>query len=184
MLPADDVRETPPELFAARDALHHFTLDACATHENAKCSRYFTVDGCYVIKPPARSPQNLTGHNGLTGFWSGRVWVNPPFSQLWVWIAKAWATVGDREGSVELIDMLIPSTRAEQDGWQKLVEPYRDGKGTLVHGWRLDTTFLAGRQHFLKNGQPIVNEDPTSDNFGKKSSPKFGCVCLTWTRKP
>jgi hypothetical protein len=34
---------TPPDLFARLDAEHGpFTLDACATPENAKCPRYFT----------------------------------------------------------------------------------------------------------------------------------------------
>ena len=33
---------TPPELFAALDAVHHFSLDAAATDENAKCPLYFT----------------------------------------------------------------------------------------------------------------------------------------------
>lgn len=182
MTKADDVRETPPALFEARNALHRFTLDACATHANAKCSRYFTPDGCYVVKPPRGEPQNLTGRDGLTGLWSGRVWVNPPFSELWAWVAKGWASVADPDGVIELIDFLMPATRCEQEGWQRLVEPYRDGRAVLVPGWRLDTTFLPDRQHFLKDGKPIVCEDPDSENFGKKSSPKFGCVMLTWTR--
>jgi len=36
--------ETPQELFDALDAEFHFTLDACATAENAKCPAYFTED--------------------------------------------------------------------------------------------------------------------------------------------
>lgn len=37
-----DMWETPQELFEKLDGEFHFTLDACATHENAKCKRYFT----------------------------------------------------------------------------------------------------------------------------------------------
>ena len=33
---------TPDALFRILDDEFHFTLDACATPENAKCQRYFT----------------------------------------------------------------------------------------------------------------------------------------------
>lgn len=36
--------ETPPEVFEPLDAEFHFTLDVCATAENAKCARYFTEE--------------------------------------------------------------------------------------------------------------------------------------------
>ena len=35
---------TPQDLFDALDAEFRFTLDPCATPENAKCQTYFTVD--------------------------------------------------------------------------------------------------------------------------------------------
>lgn len=35
---------TPREFFDALDREFHFTLDACALPENAKCERYFTPD--------------------------------------------------------------------------------------------------------------------------------------------
>jgi hypothetical protein len=186
MTKADDVRETPAKLFEQRNALYRFTLDACATHANAKCALYFTQRGFFErmaspdnpLRPYAVRDSAL---DGLTGPWIGRVWCNPPFSELWAWIAKCWQEVA--AGNPELIDFLMPATRCEQDGWQRLVEPYRDGRAVLVPGWRLETDFLPGRQHFLKDGKPIVCEDPTSENFGKKSSPKFGCVMLTWTRE-
>jgi phage N-6-adenine-methyltransferase len=55
--------ETPQELFNAVDAVFHFTLDACATHENAKCARYFTKL-----------------EDGLKQEWKGVCWMNHP---LW-----------------------------------------------------------------------------------------------------
>lgn len=175
MTKADDVRETPPALFAARNALHHFTLDACATPANAKCKTFYALDGLYSGAGVWR------GVNGMTGPWSGSVWCNPPFSELWGWIAKAWRECARDslldQPALGVIDLLAPATRQEQDGWQRLVEPYRDDKGMLVPGWRLSTTFLGARQHFLKDGKPILNP-----RTGKKSSPKFGCVMLTWTR--
>jgi hypothetical protein len=36
--------ETPPRLFAKLDEEFHFTLDACALPENAKCKRFFSPD--------------------------------------------------------------------------------------------------------------------------------------------
>ena len=34
---------TPQEFFDALDARHHFTLDPCATKENAKCKKFYTI---------------------------------------------------------------------------------------------------------------------------------------------
>lgn len=191
MTKADDVRETPVALVAARAAAlgGDFTLDACALAPdenghgpfNAKCRKYYCEDGLFIRNGFGVS-YCLDGRDGLTGPWCGRVWCNPPFGELWRWVAKAWAEVSRDSlrgvGELELIDFLMPATRCEQDGWQRLVEPYRDGRRTLVPGWRLDTTFLPGRQHFLKDGAPILNPET-----GLRSSPKFGCVMLTWQKK-
>ena len=35
---------TPQDLFDRLDAIHHFNLDPCATAENAKCEKYYTVE--------------------------------------------------------------------------------------------------------------------------------------------
>ena len=37
-----DILETPQKLFDELNNEFHFTLDACATAENAKCEKYFT----------------------------------------------------------------------------------------------------------------------------------------------
>ena len=65
---------TPPELFAELDAEFHFTLDSCATPENAKCPRYFTE-----------------AQNGLEQSWAGeRVFMNPPYgAEVYAWTRKA-----------------------------------------------------------------------------------------------
>jgi phage N-6-adenine-methyltransferase len=167
MLPENDVRETPPALFASQDARFHFTLDACASHENAKCPLYFTEQGKYF--------RGLLRDNvdGLRGSWAReRVWCNPPYSDIGSWLMKAW------ESQAELVCMLVPATRTEQDWWQDGVEPYRDSRAELSElGWHsFRVEFLRGRQHFLKDGKPILN--PTT---GKRSSPKFGCCLLIWS---
>jgi phage N-6-adenine-methyltransferase len=66
--------ETPPELFEALDREFHFTLDPCATAENAKCDRYFTE-----------------ADDGLDQDWSNqRVFMNPPYGrEIYAWTAKA-----------------------------------------------------------------------------------------------
>ena len=56
--------ETPHALFAALDAEFHFTLDVCASPDNAKCARYFTV-----------------ADDGLAQPWEGVCWMNPPYGR-------------------------------------------------------------------------------------------------------
>ena len=43
--------ETPPGLFARLDARYGFTLDACATPQNAKCPRFYTVEDDGLKQP-------------------------------------------------------------------------------------------------------------------------------------
>lgn len=88
---ASDEWETPPALFAAYDALYHFTLDACATAENAKCERYFTKE-----------------QDGLRQDWGGQtVWCNPPYGRgIRAWIVKAWEE--SRKPGTRVV-MLLPA---------------------------------------------------------------------------
>ena len=64
--------ETPQRFFDALDARFHFTLDVCATPENAKVSRYFTEQD-----------------NALAQHWQGTCWMNPPYGQIPHWLDKA-----------------------------------------------------------------------------------------------
>ena len=67
---------TPLDLFRQLDQeFGPFTLDPCATAQNAKCSTYFTKEV-----------------NGLTRSWGGhRVFMNPPYgAQIGNWMRKAW----------------------------------------------------------------------------------------------
>lgn len=66
--------ETPPEVFAPLHAEFGFTLDPCATPENAKCPRYFTE-----------------AINGLVQSWgTERVFMNPPYGrEVYAWARKA-----------------------------------------------------------------------------------------------
>ncbi|MFT4117869.1 DNA N-6-adenine-methyltransferase [Bradyrhizobium sp.] len=65
---------TPQPVFDALNARHGpFLLDVCATQENAKCQRYFTIK-----------------ENGLCQTWSDNNWMNPPYGRtIGEWIEKA-----------------------------------------------------------------------------------------------
>lgn len=64
---------TPQKVFDSLNEEFHFTLDPCATPENAKCPLYYTIkeDGL---------KQNWEGHN---------VFCNPPYGrELHKWVKK------------------------------------------------------------------------------------------------
>jgi len=67
--------ETPPDVFDKLDAEFGFTLDVCATADNAKCKRYFTPDD-----------------DGLSQDWGRETcWMNPPYGrEIGEWIRKAY----------------------------------------------------------------------------------------------
>ena len=64
---------TPQDFFDVLDAEFGFTLDPCATAENAKCAQYFTQSD-----------------DGLSQPWEGMVFMNPPYGrEIGAWVAKA-----------------------------------------------------------------------------------------------
>jgi site-specific DNA-methyltransferase (adenine-specific) len=68
-----DVWSTPQSLFDRLNAEFGFTIDVCATEENARVRPYY-------------SPEV----NGLKQQWKGTVWMNPPFSEIERWMKKAY----------------------------------------------------------------------------------------------
>ena len=72
---ATDEWETPRPLFDELDRIFGgFTLDPCATPQNAKCARFFTREV-----------------DGLAQAWTGKVFMNPPYGrQIGGWVRKAW----------------------------------------------------------------------------------------------
>lgn len=87
---------TPADLFASLNQEFDFTLDPCASAENAKVPHYFTVE-----------------QDGLAQPWGGRVFVNPPYSVAEYWIAKA------RESAritAQVVVVLMPA-RCDTDYW-------------------------------------------------------------------
>ena len=67
--------ETPQDLFDKLNSEFRFTLDPCATAENAKCRKYYTKE-----------------QDGLLQDWTGEtVYCNPPYGrQMANWIRKCY----------------------------------------------------------------------------------------------
>ena len=93
---------TPQEFFNKLDwRFGKFTLDPCATNDNHKAKKYYTLED-----------------NGLAQDWEGEtVFVNPPYRNLSEWVEK-----GYRESQKDdtKVVMLIPA-RTDTKYWHKYV---------------------------------------------------------------
>jgi len=93
---------TPQEFFNKLDwRFGKFTLDPCATNDNHKTKKYYTLED-----------------NGLAQDWEGEtVFVNPPYRNLSEWVEK-----GYRESQKDdtKVVMLIPA-RTDTKYWHKYV---------------------------------------------------------------
>ncbi|MCD8905911.1 phage N-6-adenine-methyltransferase [Staphylococcus chromogenes] len=92
---------TPQYLFDELNKEFNFTLDPCATRENAKCNQYFTVK-----------------ENGLMQDWSKDVvFMNPPYGrEIKYWIKKAYEE--SLEGAT--VVCLIPA-RTDTTYWHEYI---------------------------------------------------------------
>ena len=72
---------TPQDFFDKLNAEFHFTLDPCATPENAKCGKFYTKE-----------------QNGLAQDWTGEtVFCNPPYGKE----IATWASGGITTGQLQ-----------------------------------------------------------------------------------
>lgn len=92
---------TPQDFFDRLNKQFNFTLDPCATPENAKCEKFFTEED-----------------DGLTQDWGGhRVFCNPPYGRgLKDWVRKAYEE--SKKGA--LVVMLIPA-RTDTSYWHEFI---------------------------------------------------------------
>jgi phage N-6-adenine-methyltransferase len=89
---------TPQDFFDAQHQRFGFTLDVCASPENAKCPAFYT-----------------RADDGLARPWRGRVWCNPPYGRgIGEWVEKAWRSV--ESGEAEVVVCLVPS-RTDTAWW-------------------------------------------------------------------
>ena len=90
--------ETPQFLFDGLNAEFGFELDVCATAENAKCRRFFTL-----------------ADDGLAQVWTGVCWMNPPYGRdIEMWMKKAFHS--SEMGA--LVACLVPA-RTDTRWWHK-----------------------------------------------------------------
>ena len=82
---------TPQAVYDKLNEEFHFTLDPCATKQNAKCATFFTKQ-----------------QNGLLQNWEGhRVFCNPPYGKIiYQWVKKAFEE--SRKPNTKVV-MLLPS---------------------------------------------------------------------------
>lgn len=87
---------TPQALFDKLNETFHFTLDPCATPENAKCAKFYTKE-----------------QDGLKQDWGGEIiWCNPPYGrEIGKWVQKC----AEHRG---VAVMLIPA-RTDTKWWHQ-----------------------------------------------------------------
>ena len=115
--------QTPPELFEWLNRRFEFNYDAFASHENALCDFYSTVDATYdrdlsVFGEGGR----WTEEDGLAHSWAGlRVFMNPPYSRGLIeqCIEKAY----NERNNAQIIVALIPAS-TETQWFQKFILPH------------------------------------------------------------
>ena len=95
---------TPKGLFDILDEEFLFTLDPCATKDNAKCSKFYTQED-----------------DGLSQDWGGeRVFMNPPYGrEIGKWIKKAYEEY--EKGAI--VVCLIPA-RTDTRYWHDYIFPH------------------------------------------------------------
>ena len=102
---------TPQDLFDTLNATFHFTLDPCATPENAKCAKFYTKE-----------------QDGLKQDWGGEViWCNPPYGrEIGKWIQKC----AEHRG---VAVMLIPA-RTDTRWWHSYIDKNPDAHVYFIKG--------------------------------------------------
>lgn len=92
---------TPQELFNRLNKEFNFTLDVCASEENAKCPKYYTKE-----------------EDALKQEWGGVIWMNPPYGRrIGNWVKKAKETA--RQGKATVV-CLLPA-RTDTAWWHDYV---------------------------------------------------------------
>lgn len=147
---------TPQSLFDYLDKQYKFTLDPCATKENAKCSKFYTQED-----------------DGLFKSWAGEsVFVNPPYGgHTRKWIEKSISEVRGKklfsEMAVWVVMLIVSST--DRSYWHDLIDKE-------AH----EILFMRGRVKFndVKSTAPfasaiVVFRPHYFRDFGNKRTVKF-----------
>lgn len=134
-----DMWATPQNFFDKLNDEFKFTLDVCASKENAKCKNYFTIK-----------------EDALKQDWGGVCFMNPPYGRnISKWIEKAY--IESQKGAV--IVCLIPA-RTDTKYWHEFCfkGEVRFIKGRLKFGdGKKDAPFPSAVVIFRKKEDSIKN---------------------------
>lgn len=147
---ASDEWQTPADLFAALHAEFDFLCDMAATKQNALLPRYWGPDH-----------ERIDRRNSLVFRWPARCWLNPPYSQVRAFVAKAAEEA--KRGS--LVVCLVPA-RTDTRWWHEHVwdrVSHKPRRGVQVR-------FLKGRLTFVgaAAGAPFPSVVVVFDGLVKK----------------
>jgi phage N-6-adenine-methyltransferase len=147
---------TPLNLFKPLNKVYRFTLDAAAEHYNAKLPNYIS---------PHMDSMNTE--------WYGRVFLNPPFSNVKPWMWRAIRQVEKLDRSVELVTCVIPASVGAAWWYETVVQ-----KADHV-------VYLVGRPSFEKYSQDgkLLGKYKKNDAYstpGDRSSPMYDVAIATF----
>jgi phage N-6-adenine-methyltransferase len=113
---------TPWSLFRRFDEEFHFTLDVCASAENAKCPRFFTRE-----------------QDGLAQPWRGHTFcMNPPFNEIARWMERATtAMIEERCTGVALVPAYTDVSWFHTYVWDPVFNRVRPGREIRFHKGRI-----------------------------------------------
>lgn len=145
--------QTPPDLFARLHRRYQFDYDAFASHDNALCDVYSTVEGTFQRTPGERL--QATKDDGLRADWMDlRVFMNPPYGRDFIGKAVGKA-MAERERAAIIVALLPANT--DTRWFHQCVAPYAD-------------------IHFLMRRVRFVN--PETGEPG--ASPPGGSMVVVW----
>lgn len=132
---------TPQDFYNILNKEFNFTLDPCATRQNAKCNKYFTIDD-----------------NGLEQDWSNDiVFMNPPYGrEIKNWVEKAYKE--SVKGAV--VVCLIPA-RTDTRYWHNWIfnkaSEIRFVKGRLKFGGEKNSAPFPSAVIVFDSNKPVTN---------------------------
>lgn len=142
--------QTPYDLFVRLNLRFQFDYDAFASHANALCRTYSTIEGTFsavyangllsdgLLSLPSiwHQPEQIDSLDGLRQDWSGRrVFMNPPYSAGL--IGRCVAAAARWRNEARVIVAVLPDSR-DTRWWDEHVRPYADdyslGRVRFIHG--------------------------------------------------
>ncbi len=164
---------TPQDAYDDWDLEYGFTFDPCCTLDNCK-----TVAGLF----------DDLGQDGLIEPWAGRVFMNPPYNDLKLWVEKA-VLEARHNDAVEFVVGLIPA-RTDTIAFHKYIWDRRARASYLC----VTVDFLPGRlvfgsdqywakiweQEFLINDKGEQRANPLYKKYGTKNSAPFPSMLVKW----